>query len=291
MSVKPYKTIGAGSGIANLQALNKQTAIQATFILREAEKIENLLRQVLYFKADIKDAWDVYASDISKLKNLNSFGKQIVSQMLRSNPEFQGFKVEFKDPVLKPETLFLIGTLCDDFDHMNTSPLYGLNILDIGCGSLSPYLSTEKDNLLDRFYSDQPPITAELLQILGAHTVGIDTRPNSKEVYTYQTTYKHRTMEFCDIGKWLTTLDYGFDVVSCINLFDRSAFAYHYNLPHQITQFLTTVRKSMLSKGFLYCTAPLIPSSPDNKRINLQIFNGAGFKVIYEGYYLILQPY
>ncbi|MBD2462403.1 class I SAM-dependent methyltransferase [Oscillatoria sp. FACHB-1407] len=289
MSVKPYRTIGAGVGIANLQVFHQRAGFQTSSILREAEKIEDILRKVLYFKTDVKDAWDVYTGDSSKLKNLNSFGKQIVSQMLRSNPEFQGFKVEFKDPVLKPDVLFLLGTLCDDFDHMNTSPLYGFNVLDIGCGSLSPYGSPEKDNLLDRFYSDQPPIAAELLQILGAHTVGIDSRPNSREVYDYQTTYKHRTMEFCDVGKWLTSLDHSFDIVSCINLFNKSGFAYHYNLPHQIIHFLTGIRKAMSPGGLLYCTLPIIPSSPENKQLNEQIFNGSGFKVIYEGYYVILQ--
>ncbi|MDX2214426.1 MAG: hypothetical protein SFY66_14135 [Oculatellaceae cyanobacterium bins.114] len=289
MSVKPYRMIGAGVGITKSQVFNQRSSFKTDLILREAEKIEDILRKILYSKADVKDVWDVYVGDNSKLRNLNSFGKQIVSQMLRSNPGFQGFKVEFKDPVLKPDALFLLGTLCDDFDHMNTSPLYGLNILDIGCGSLSPYSSTEKDNLLDQFYSDQPPIAAELLQILGARTVGIDSRPNSKEVYDYQTTYKHRTMEFSDVGKWLTGLDYLFDVVSCISLFNKAGFAYHYNLPHQIIQFLTSVRKAMALGGLLYCTAPIIPSSPENRQLNEQIFNGSGFKVLYEGYYIILQ--
>jgi hypothetical protein len=290
MSVKPYKPIGAGVGIANLQVFNQHTVFQTDVILREAKEIEELLSKVLYSQADDPNIWDVCANNNSKLKNLNSFGKQIVSQMLRSNPDFQGFKVEFKDPILKPDVLFLIGTLCDDFDHMNTSPLHGFNILDVGCGALSPYVSIETNNLLDRFYNDQPPIAAELLQILGAHTVGVDTRPNSKEVYEYKPTYKHKTMEFFEIGKWLTTLDYKFDVVSCINLFNKFGFAYHYSLPHQIAQFLSNLRKVMSPQGLLYCTAPVIPSSPENKQINYQTFSDAGFKVLYEGYYLILQP-
>ncbi|HEY9625039.1 MAG TPA: hypothetical protein V6C78_32230 [Crinalium sp.] len=291
MSAKPYKTIGAGAGIGNLQVFSQGTSrIQTNAVRREAERIEDLLRKLLYSRTDLEDGWDVYTHDYQKLRNLNSFGKQVAMQMLRSNPAFQGFRVEFKDPALKPDALFLVGTLCNDFDHMNTSPLYGINVLDVGCGSLSPYGNAkDKDSLVEQFFSDQPPIATELLQILGAHTVGIDPRHPSREVYDYQTTYKHRTMDFSDISKWLTTLDYCFDVVSCLNLFDKSNFAYYYSLPEDLSRFLKLLRRAMSPKGLLYCTHPFLPSSEENQQTNRQIFNEAGFDILHEGYYVILQ--
>jgi hypothetical protein len=291
MSAKPYNTIGAGAGVSNLQIFSQGASkIQTDVVRREALRIEDLLKKLLYSKTDVDDCWDVYTHNDSKLRNLNSFGKQIATQMMRSNPDYQGFRVEFKDPALKPDVLFLIGTLCDDFDHMNTSPLYGFNILDVGCGALSPYgNSKDKENLVERFYSDQPPIAPELLQILGAHAIGIDPRSHDRQVYDYPTSYKHRTINFPEIPQWLSSLDYCFDIISCLSLFNKSSFGYYYSLPEDITQFLKLLRRATSPKGLLYCTHPFIPSSEENQQLNHQIFSDAGFNLLHEGYYLILQ--
>lgn len=261
-------------------------------IANEAARVEEVLGRIQFAPPAEGDAWEVYTSNYEKLRSLNSFGKQIVVRMFRSNPEFQGFKVEFPEPVLKPHTLFLLGTLCDEFDYMNTSPLFGLHVLDVGCGALSEYGGFERQHrdLLQRFYGDRPPLRAEILQILGAQTIGIETRPNDKAVYDYQTSYKHRTMEFVEIKNWLKTNNTQFDVITCFQLFDRISFAYYYSAPQDISRFLRHLRASLAPQGLLYCNAPFMPFSEENRQRNQQVYKGAGLHPLYEGYYVILQP-
>jgi hypothetical protein len=293
MPAKPYRTIKAtGVGTDKLQFLKQPASKRRVELLvREAIKIETLLSKLLYSHKNVVENWDSYTRDDTKLRHLDSFGKQVATQMLRSNPEFQGFKLEFGEPALKPDVLFLLGTLCKDFDYMHTSPLYGLNILDLACGSLSPYVKAEDtSNLVKQFYNDRPPIAAELLQILGAHTVGIDSRPNCKDVYSYPLSYKHKVMEFVNIKNWMQTLDYCFDVISCLNVFSKTGFGYYYSSAKEIAQFLASLKNVLSPQGFLYCTPPLIPCSASHRDTNRQIFNDAGFRICYEGYYLLLQP-
>jgi 2-polyprenyl-3-methyl-5-hydroxy-6-metoxy-1,4-benzoquinol methylase len=261
-------------------------------IANEAARVEELLRKLQFATTNQNDAWELYTSDYEKLHSLNSFGKQIVIRMFRSNPEFQGFKIDLPEPVLKPHTLFLLGTLCDEFDYVNTSPLFGLTVLDVGCGALSEYGGFDRPHreLLQRFYGDHPPIGAEILQILGAQTIGIDTRPNDKSVYAYHTSYKHRVMEFVDIKNWLQTNNSQFDVITCFQVFDRVNFAYYYSAPEDISRFLRYLRKSLAPQGLLYCSTPFMPFSEENRQLNRQVYTGAGLKPLYEGYYVILQP-
>jgi hypothetical protein len=287
MAVKPYRK----SGGSKHQSSSQQLLPSRKKIQLEAERVEDLLRKLFSAGATAQDSWELYSSQYPKLKSLNGFGKQIVVQMFRSNPAFQGYKVEFKEPILKPHILFLMGTLCEDFDYMNTSPLYGMNILDMGCGALSSYgLAEDEDDLIDQFYRDHPPIGAELLQVLGAQTTGVEPRGNLKERYDYQVTYKHRVMEFNAIKDWLKTLNTPFDVITCFNLFNRADFSYYYASPHEISAFLRDLRHVLTPKGFLYCSPPFLSFSPENKHLNYQVFEGAGLKVVHEGYYFILRP-
>lgn len=261
-------------------------------IQKDAERIETLLRQVLYESMGEQDSWETRASEFPQLKSLNNFSKQIITRMFRSNPAFQGFRIEFPEPVLKAHALFLLGTLCSDFDYLHTSPLQGLNILEVGCGALSSYWTSSQDErgLVEKFYGDNPPILAEILQMLGAQVTGIDPRVSDKETYEYQTSYKHRVMEFGDIPQWLTTVNTPFDVITCFNLFHKSNFAYYYSAPHEISAFLKSLKRSLSPRGLIYCSAPFIPSSEENKQLNVQVLKGAGFRVIYQGYDWILRP-
>jgi SAM-dependent methyltransferase len=287
MAVKPYRKSGGNK----YQPSVEQILPSSKKIRLEAEKVEDLLRKLFSTGASASDNWEIYSGQYPKLRSLNSFGKQIVVRMFRSNPAFQGYKVEFREPILKPHVLFLIGTLCEDFDYMNTSPLYGMSVLDIGCGALSTYGTANEDaNLADQFYSDRPPVGAELLQILGAQTTGIEPRGNAKEIYDYQVSYKHRVMDFGAIKEWLKTLNGKLDVITCFNLFNRASFAYYYASPHEISAFLKDLRQALNPKGFLYCSAPFLSFSPENKQLNYQVFEGAGLKVVHEGYYCILRP-
>lgn len=271
--------------------LNRRILPPVKLIVSEAAKIEALSRDLLHTKLGIKDHFDVQIDEYPKIHNLNSFGKQIVIQMMRSNPNFKGFKIDLKDHILSPHILFLAGTLCGNFDHMNTSPLYGFKVLDIGCGALSSYAPTKDDeDLLVQFYNDHPPIAAEILQILGAQVTGIEPRPHNKQEYSHHISYKHKVMEFSEIGDWLPTAEEKFDVIACLHLFSRPDFLYTYSSPEQIAHFFRPFRKAISPQGLLYTSVPLLPASPENQELNQQIFREAGFKVIYEGYYWILEP-
>lgn len=256
-------------------------------IVQEAQRIELFFSQIMQFGGLSKESWD-RCQDYPKLRQLNSLGKQIVIRMFRSNVRFQGYKVDFEQHMLSPHVLFLAGSLSSQFDYANTSPLFGLNILDIGCGALSEYAPPDKDaNLLSQFYGDRPPIGSELLQMLGAKTVGVDPRSHCTETYDYQIAYRHRMVEFDDMGEWIQDYINTFDVVSCLNILNRQSFLYGHPDPDSITNFLVNVRRSLIPNGLVYMTAPLTPSSPENRQTNRQIFSQAGLRLLHEGYYLI----
>ncbi|MEB3232377.1 MAG: hypothetical protein VKJ64_15310 [Leptolyngbyaceae bacterium] len=258
-------------------------------IIREAQRIEMFLSNIMQLGGLQDDAWD-FCQEYPTLRQINSLGKQIVIRMFRSNPRFQGYKVDFDRHMLNPNVLFLAGSLCEQFDYAHTSPLFGLNILDIGCGALSEYASLAKDaNLLSQFYSDRPPIGAELLQMLGAKTIGLDPRGNAAELYDYQVAYRHRVVEFDAIDQWVKDYVNKFDIVSCLNLFKRHSFLYGHSEPEQITRFLVGVRRSLVAKGLVYSTTPLPPSTSENRQTNRRIFQNAGFQILHEGYYLIAE--
>ena len=286
-----YSSGSQGAGKSYPGSFNRQIVPSSSSIVSEAAKIEALTKDILYCKLGLKEHTEVQINEHPKIKNLNNFGKQIIIQMMRSSSDFKGFKVDIKEHILKSDVLFLIGTLCQDFDHMNTSPLFGYKVLDIGCGALSSYVpSEENEDLLVQFYNDHPPIGAEILQILGAEVIGIDPRENSKYKYEYQVSYKHKIMEFIEISNWLKTLENKFDVLTCFNLFNKHSFLYYYNSPKEISGFFSELRKAISPQGLLYTNAPVLAISPENKYINHKIFGKAGFKVLYEGYYYILQP-
>jgi hypothetical protein len=290
MSTKSPRVSGKG----NQSVFQRRILPKPEWIAREAADIEALLRSISYSALNITEqevSIDALLDRYPRLKSLNSFGKQIVIRMMRSNLAFQGYKVDFKDHVLKPHVLLLIGTLCQNFDSLNTSPLAGCKVLEVGSGALAPYAPPREDHdLLAQFYSDHPPITAEILQMLGAQTIGLDPRANSKETYQYQTSYKHRIVEFVDLQDWLATVEEKFDVVTCFHVFNRSSFMYYYETPEQISKFLKGLRAVISPQGLLYSGTPILPISPENVEMNRKIFQDAGFKVIYEGYYLILEP-
>ncbi|MGJ3250863.1 MAG: hypothetical protein ACFE0J_07000 [Elainellaceae cyanobacterium] len=257
----------------------------------EAEKIEDLLKK--YFRSQSAGAsdLDLLLDEYSKLKHLNSFAKQIVIRMLRSNRRFWGYKVDVNNRIVKPHILFLIGTLCDEFDYMNTSPLYGLRVLDIGCGALSNYGSVDDDDdLLNQFYGDRPPMAAEMLQLLGAQTIGIDPRSHCSQTYDYRVSYKHQIVNFDAIENWLNAFSHPFDVISGFNLFSRPGFLYHYWSTDRVVALFRKLRQQLEPRGLLYTSSPLPPASLENRHTNRQIFTKAGFEILHEGYYFIAKP-
>ncbi len=260
-------------------------------IANDAEQIETYLHKLILEPDTIQDA-DAYFDQFPALKHVNSFGKQVVIRMIRSSDRFQGFKIDFDNHILKPHILFLVGTLCDDFSHLHTSPLDGLRLLDIGCGALSAYLSLSErsPNLLTQFYDDHPPIEAEIMQMLGAQTYGIDPRDNDAVEYNYPIAYKHIQTEFSDVAPWLQKVKSKFDVITCFNLFSRNSFTYHYHSPKAIAEFFKGLRAGLSRHSLVYTSAPLLPSSQENRDTNRRIFDQAGFRILYEGYYVILEP-
>ena len=280
----------AGLGGSEQVSLNlESTSVRTQGIIREAQRIELFFSQVMQLGGLSDESWD-RCQDYPKLRQLNSLGKQIVIRMFRSNPRFQGYKVDFDRHMLNPSVLFLAGSLSSQFDYANTSPLFGLNILDIGCGALSEYAVPDKSaNLLSQFYGDRPPIGAELLQMLGAKTIGVDPRSHCTDTYHYQMSYRHRMAEFDEMDQWIKEYVSTFDVVSCLNVLKRQSFLYGHPDPENITDFLKNVRRSLVSNGLLYMTAPLAPSSPENRQTNRQIFSRAGLRILHEGYYLIAE--
>jgi hypothetical protein len=284
--------MASGLGSDNLQGLKYKeyrALPQTDVVIREANHIEDLLRRLIADPNDVD--WELHLGRYPKLKALNSFGTQIVIRMLRSGDRFRGYKVDFDNHALKPYILFLVGTLSDDFSHMNTSPLNGVRALDVGCGALSEYgTPLDTNDLLAQFYAIHPPILPEILQMLGATTFGVDPRENSSQEFEYQVTYKHMCCEFPEISTWMQKLPSKFDLISCFNLFSRRSFNYLYQSPDEIADFFAQLRRGLNRQGLLYTSAPLIPSSSENRQMNRRIFAKAGFKIVYEGYYFILEP-
>jgi hypothetical protein len=261
-------------------------------LVKEAKRIEELLKRLM-LDLDTDTPPKVVLGRYPTLKQLNNFGTQIIIRMCRSSDRFHGFKMDFDQHILKPHILFLVGTLCDDFNHLHTSPLNGIRALDIGCGALSSYgPDLDTSDLLAQFYQDHPPVTPEILQMLGAHTIGLDPRQHDSDEYSYQSIYKHKVSEFTDVQPWLSRLSVTqkFDLISCFNLFDRPSFAFHHHTPETITEFFKGIRRGLTSEGVVYTSAPLLPSSSEHRRTNRKIFAKAGFKIIHEGYYFILEP-
>ena len=275
MSVKSAQT-----GITLSDKVRKylETAPKRTrLVIQEANKIELFFSEIMQLNGFHEKAWDS-CQQYPTLKQINSLGKQIVIRMLRSNPRFRGYKVDFDNHMLSPSVLFLAGSLCDQFDYAHTSPLFGMNVLDIGCGALSEYAPYDKDaNLLSQFYGDRPPVGAELLQLLGAKTTGLDPRKHCSDTYDYQVSYRHRIVEFEDMGEWIKDHINTFDVVSCLNVLKRHSFLYGHPDPEDITDFLAGVRRSLVPQGLLYSTSPLPPSTHDNRQTNRRIFNALDF--------------
>ncbi|MGB3494066.1 MAG: hypothetical protein WBA57_15150, partial [Elainellaceae cyanobacterium] len=146
-------------------------------IVAQAEAVERLLGKLDGCEKEQPEAQTDLINQHLTLKHLNSFGKQVVIRMFRSSDRFRGYKVNFDHYILPPSVLFLVGTLCESFSYANTSPLFGFNFLDVGCGALSRYSQTKTDqSLLTKFHGDRPPLTAEMIQMLGAKTIGVDPR-------------------------------------------------------------------------------------------------------------------
>ncbi|HHP7245688.1 MAG TPA: hypothetical protein ACFE0H_13485 [Elainellaceae cyanobacterium] len=287
MVIKPYE----GKEHVGSQGFETHGLLNVERIEWEAEKIEDLLKKYFCSESISASDLDLLLDEYSKLKHLNSFAKQIVIRMLRSNRRFWGYKVDVNNRIVKPHILFLIGTLCDGFDYMNTSPLYGLRVLDIGCGALSEYGTVDDDgDLLNQFYGDRPPMAAEMLQLLGAQTIGIDPRRHCPQTYDYRVSYKHQIVNFDAIENWLNAFSAPFDVISGFNLFSRPGFLYHYWSTDRIVALFQTLRQRLEPCGLLYTSSPFPPASLENRHTNRQIFTKAGFEILHEGYYFIAKP-
>ncbi|MDX2100120.1 MAG: hypothetical protein SFW36_20280 [Leptolyngbyaceae cyanobacterium bins.59] len=298
MTARSYQVNQANSKIRNTKNLNQRVVPAASVLSRKAQEVELLLEEIVRFQLGLQEYPEARIEQHSTIKNLISFSKQIITQMMRSNNRYRGYKVDTQNLIPSVKLLFLIGTLCEDFGYMNTSPLYGYNILDLGCGALSTYIEPEfpffqvkkEEEFLNQFCKDHPPLGAEILQILGARVIGLDPRAHDKAEYEYQTTYKHRAIEFNKIKEWLPSVETKFEVISCLSLFNKYDFAYHYSTSRQIAYFLNTLRSILMPKGILYSDPPETPCTPEAREMNRRIFQQAGFRVIYEGYFYILEP-
>ena len=83
----------------------------------------------------------------------------------------------------------------------------GLQVLDIGCGSLEPYV------LEDTFRDRYPPFLSEMLTRRGAHVTGVDSRPNPSA------TYDHRVLDLTT-GDWTASLEPTYDIIACLSVFN-----------------------------------------------------------------------
>jgi len=276
------------SSLQQTSSGDKPLSPRTKAIIREADEIKHLLMQLSCFSPDQAEMQLQMLDQSEKIKHLNSFGKQLLIRMFRSNERFRAYKVDFDNYILKPDVLFLVGTLCDSFDYMNTSPIYGLSVLDVGCGALSTYGPPDgTQDLLLQFHADRPPIATEMLQMLGAKAIGLDPRANNSGEYAYDVAYKHFKVEFDDVDQWLRTTRQKFDVISCINLFNRQSFLYDHHSYEDVATFFQSLRTGLLPDGLLYSSPPLIPSSEENRQTNRRIFTRAGFRILHEGYFFI----
>lgn len=275
---------------ASSKAATSSFSAREKAIAAQSAVVESLLGKLDGCGEDCPEAQTAFINQHVTLKHLNSFGKQLVIRMFRSSDRFRVYKVDFDHYILPHSVLFLIGTLCESFDYANTSPLFGINFLDVGCGALSRYSQTDTDqDLLAKFHSDRPPITAEMMQMLGAKTIGVDPRENSAEDYTYQVGYRHLNMEFEAIAPWLKNTQQQFDIISGLDLFSRQGFLFNHATSETAAAFLKGLRRGLASKGLLYVSPPYVPSSAENRCANRRIFTRAGFRIVYEGYFIILQ--
>ncbi len=292
MALQQHPSIGNPASSSGRSFGQRRILPSGEVVAREAGKVEALIQTLVDAKLNRQDITTDVLEKSQKLKNINSLSKQIVLNLLRSNDLFRGFKVNIKQHIVRPELLLLAGTLCETFDVMNTSPFYGYRALMVGCGALSSYSETKVDSsdLIERFYGDRPPVTPEVMQILGAKVTGIEPRENSKAEYEYSVSYRHVAIGFQQLEAWLSSNPESFDVLTCFNLFGRPDFLFHYSTPEQITQFLRVLRRAIAPEGLLYSSPPLLPVSSENRSINAQIFYAAGFQTIYQGYYYILEP-
>ncbi len=135
-----------------------------------------------------------------------------------------------KEPkFLQAQTLFfsviadLHGTV--DFDIADMREVHavaalgdvkGKRVLDIGCGSMKPYVLT------DSFRDLYPPFFAEMLTKLGANVTGIDIRENPTA------RYDHRVLDLTK-PRWMTTLDPPYDIITCLNLFNAPNSLFEHN--------------------------------------------------------------
>jgi len=259
-------------------------------IVVQSEVIESLLGKLEGCGEDCPESQLELIDQHVTLKHLNSFGKQVVIRIFRSSDRFRVYKADFDHYILPHSVLFLIGTLCESFDYTNTSPMFGLSFLDVGCGALSRYSQTDTDqDLLAKFHSDRPPIAPEMMQMLGARTIGVDPRENCAEDYDYQAGYRHLSMEFEAIAPWLKNTQQQFDVISGLNLFSRQGFLFNHATPESVVKFLKALRRGLVAEGLLYVSPPHVPSNSENRCANRRIFMRAGFRILYEGYFFILQ--
>ncbi len=103
-------------------------------------------------------------------------------------------------------------------------------VLDIGCGSIEPYVLTE--TFRDRY----PPFFAEMLVQLGADVTGTDIRPNPGAGY------RHLTLD-CTKDGWMTSFRSPYDVIACFNIFNapKSPFEHDAALCDRLMDDMRTV--------------------------------------------------
>lgn len=83
----------------------------------------------------------------------------------------------------------------------------GLRVLDVGCGSLEPYV------LEDTFRDRYPPFLSEMLTRRGARVTGVDCRPNPLA------TYDHRVLDLTK-PDWSSSLESPYDIIACLSVFN-----------------------------------------------------------------------
>lgn len=127
------------------------------------------------------------------------------------------------------------------------------------------------------------------MQILGAKAIGVDPRENRSSDYDYEVGYRHLKMEFEDINTWISETQQQFDIISGLHLFSRQGFLFSHSTPENSVTFLKGLRRGLVPRGLLYLSPLYVPSTSDNRCANRRIFTRAGFQILYEGYFIILQ--
>jgi hypothetical protein len=116
----------------------------------------------------------------------------------------------------------------------------GLKVLDVGCGSLTPYV------LEDTFRDRYPPFFAEMLARRGADVTGTDIRPNTGAGY------RHLTLD-CTKENWMNSFRAPYDIVACFNIFNapKSPFEHDAKLCDRMMDDMHSV---LSSDGMLIVT-------------------------------------